>query len=73
MHWEFDLVWPHLSPGGVILADDVNHGWLAFAEAVGQVDTARSNVRRFAGIRKPPGADPDAPARSSTTTAAGAS
>ncbi len=31
MRWEFDAVWPHLRPGGVVLSDDVQ-GNRAFAE-----------------------------------------
>lgn len=53
MRWEFDLVWPALRPGGVVLCDDVNHGWLDFAASVGRREQATANVRRFSAIRKP--------------------
>jgi len=33
MTWEFETVWPHLRPGGVLIADDVQ-GQSAFEEFV---------------------------------------
>jgi hypothetical protein len=30
MKWEYDLVWSHLAPGGVLISDDDNYGWLRF-------------------------------------------
>jgi predicted O-methyltransferase YrrM len=53
MRWEFDLVWPCLRPGGVIVADDINHAWTAFASDVGLRDQALTNTRRLSCIRKP--------------------
>jgi hypothetical protein len=30
MKWEYDLVWPHHAPSGVLISDDANYGWLRF-------------------------------------------
>lgn len=52
MLWEFREVWPKLRAGGVVMADDVNHGWTQFAREVGVADDALMNVRRLAAVRK---------------------
>ena len=52
MRWEFELVWPHLRPGGVVMSDDVNHGWLDFAAAKGLSAQAAMNTSRLAAVRK---------------------
>ena len=52
MRWEYDLVWPHLRPGGVMVSDDANHAWLAFSTTVhGKPIVA--NVDRMVGARRP--------------------
>jgi predicted O-methyltransferase YrrM len=56
MRWEFDLVWPRLRAGGVMMADDVNQGWLGFADTIGQHEQGLLNVQRFGALRKPPAA-----------------
>lgn len=53
MRWEFELVWPYLRPGGVVVSDDLNHGWLDFATARGLERQALANVDRLAAVRKP--------------------
>ena len=53
MRWEYELVWPKLRPGGILMSDDINHGWLGFAHAQGQRDQGLRNVRRFGALRKP--------------------
>ncbi|MEO1065181.1 MAG: class I SAM-dependent methyltransferase [Actinomycetota bacterium] len=53
MYWEFELVWPHLRPGGVVMSDDINQGWLDFADEVGLGHQALPNTQRLAAIRKP--------------------
>jgi len=30
MKWEYDLMWPHLAQGVVLISDDANYGWLRF-------------------------------------------
>ena len=47
MAWEYDLVWPVLSPGGVLMSDDVNHAWLAFAAQHGLDAVAAANISRL--------------------------
>lgn len=51
MLWEYELVWPHLRPGGVIASDDANHAWLAFTgRTLGAAATV--NVDRLVAARK---------------------
>lgn len=52
MRWEYDLVWPRVRPGGVIVSDDANHAWLSFSRAV-QARPEVANVDRMVGVRKP--------------------
>jgi predicted O-methyltransferase YrrM len=45
MKMEFELVWPRLSPGGVLIADDIE-GNAAFHEFAGRSDVAfRAAIR----------------------------
>lgn len=32
--WEFREVWPHLSEGGVLAADDINSAWIEFCRSI---------------------------------------
>lgn len=48
MKMEFDGVWPHLSPGGVLVADDIE-GNAAFQEFAGRGDVAFHAVIRETG------------------------
>ena len=52
MSWEFETVWPHLRPGGVLAADDVNFSWVKFINAHKIDRSALQNIDRFAAIRK---------------------
>lgn len=52
MRWEFELVWPHLRAGGVVMSDDVNQGWLDFAAAKGLSPEASMNTSRLSAVRK---------------------
>lgn len=52
MRWEFDLIWPRLRPGGVIMSDDVNQGWLDFGASRGLSRQARMNTSRISAVRK---------------------
>lgn len=54
MLWEFNLVWPRLSGGGILASDDVNYGWTDFLEKIGVPRTSRwLNHDFFSAIRKP--------------------
>lgn len=56
MAWEYELVWPHLTPGGLLVSDDVNHAWVRFCRRHDLADRATANAGRFAALRKPIGA-----------------
>lgn len=51
MFWEFETVWPHLSSGGVLAADDVNWGWTTFLERIGYPAPYR-NCNLFGAVVK---------------------
>jgi predicted O-methyltransferase YrrM len=52
MLWEYRLVWEHLNPGGLLISDDVNYGWVRFCEEQNLPESALSNVQRLAAVRK---------------------
>ncbi len=52
MYWEYDAVWPTLSPRGVLISDDANHGWIKFCVERGLNETAFHNVDRLCALRK---------------------
>jgi hypothetical protein len=52
MYWEYDAVWPTLSPRGVLISDDANHGWIKFCIERGLNETAFHNVNRLCALRK---------------------
>jgi methyltransferase family protein len=52
MYWEYDAVWPMLSPRGVLISDDANHGWIKFCVEQGLNETAFHNVDRLCALRK---------------------
>lgn len=52
MLWEYELVWAHLSAGGVLISDDANFGWLQFCKKLHQADKGLSNIQRLTAIRK---------------------
>jgi predicted O-methyltransferase YrrM len=53
MFWEYECAWPKLRPGGVLVSDDVNHGWIKFCNRQGRNGTAFNNVDRLSALRKP--------------------
>jgi predicted O-methyltransferase YrrM len=53
MFWQYDLVWPKVSPGGVLVSDDVNHGWIKFCKKTTRSRIPLENVDRLGAIRKP--------------------
>lgn len=53
MLWEFNLVWPCLSTGGILASDDLNYGWSDFLRNVGSPKEGRwRNHGFFSAIRK---------------------
>ncbi len=53
MLWEYELVWPRISPGGLLMSDDANTGWVTFAERhLGEPD-GLLNYRRLTAARHP--------------------
>jgi len=53
MLWEYQLAWQYLRPGGLLISDDVNSGWLQFCRAQRLPLSACANVQRLAIARKP--------------------
>jgi predicted O-methyltransferase YrrM len=53
MLWEYESVWPRLRPGGVLISDDVNHGWIQFCRRQGVRSAAFNNLDRLCALRKP--------------------
>ena len=52
MYWEYEAVWPTLSPRGVLISDDANHGWIKFCVDRGLNETAFYNIDRLCALRK---------------------
>jgi hypothetical protein len=52
MYWEYQAVWPKLSPRGVLVSDDANHAWIKFCDKRGLNETALHNVDRLCALRK---------------------
>lgn len=53
MTWEYELVWPYLKDGGLLISDDVNWAWLAFATRKGiEKNLYLANLERLAIITK---------------------
>jgi hypothetical protein len=52
MLWEYEAVWAKLSPRGVLVSDDANHGWIKFCAAKGCSGTALHNIDRLCALRK---------------------
>lgn len=53
MLWEYESVWPRLRPGGVLISDDVNHGWIEFCRRHHLRGAAFNNLDRLCALRKP--------------------
>lgn len=53
MRWEFEQVWPCLRSGAVLVADDVNAGWIDFCRDHEMGDRSLHNMQRLAALRKP--------------------
>jgi Methyltransferase domain len=52
MKWEYDLVWPHLTPGAVLISDDANYGWLRFCREKRLARFLALNLQRLTVARK---------------------
>jgi predicted O-methyltransferase YrrM len=52
MIWEYEMVWPRLSAGGILVSDDANYGWIEFCKKLGRRNAAFNNVDRLCGLRK---------------------
>ena len=52
MLWEYEAVWAKLSPQGVLVSDDANHGWIKFCADWGFDESAFRNVDRLCALRK---------------------
>lgn len=53
MLWEYELVWPHLRAGGVLISDDANFGWIRFCRQLNTNGEMFRNMQRLTAIRKP--------------------
>jgi hypothetical protein len=54
MLWEYDIIWPKICVGGVLLSDDANYAWVEFCRRRGLNNCLR-NIDRLCGARKPSG------------------
>jgi hypothetical protein len=52
MYWEYEAVWAKLSPLGVLVSDDANHGWIKFCDQRGLKGKAFHNIDRLCALRK---------------------
>lgn len=53
MLWEYETVWPRLGPGGLLLSDDANDGWVQFCRKHRFDREALGNVDRLCAVIKP--------------------
>ncbi len=53
MLWEYELVWPRLASGGLLMSDDSNAGWVSFAERHLGGPEHLTNFRRLTAARRP--------------------
>lgn len=53
MLWEYELLWPRISSGGLLLSDDANAGWVRFAERHLRGPDGLVNYRRLTAARHP--------------------
>lgn len=53
MSWEFETVWPHIRPGGALLADNTTLAWVWFCRRHGFGKDRLDNLMSFAAARKP--------------------
>jgi hypothetical protein len=56
MLWQYELMWPHLAPNGVMLSDDSNVGWVDFCKSRRLSDRLYANCQRLTAARKIAGA-----------------
>jgi hypothetical protein len=53
MLWEFETVWPHIFPGGFLISDDANFGWVEFCRKHRLSENGLPNIQRLTALRKP--------------------
>jgi hypothetical protein len=51
MLWEYSFVWPHIRPGGILVSDDSNFGWIQFCRRLGEKNEGL-NIQRLTAVRK---------------------
>lgn len=51
MTWEFELVWPRLTPGGILACDDAEAAWISFCRRRGRPEGIRT-IGGMGAIRK---------------------
>jgi hypothetical protein len=54
MRWQYELVWPYITPGGVLASDDANIGWIDFCSNLQLRRSMYTNLQRLTAMRKPP-------------------
>ena len=52
MLWEYELVWPHIRSGGILISDDANFGWVQFCRKHKVSKNAFLNIQRLTAVRK---------------------
>ncbi|OLC97015.1 MAG: hypothetical protein DMG35_15675 [Acidobacteria bacterium] len=52
MLWEYSLVWPRIRPGGVLVSDDSNYGWIQFCRELRRGEEGFPNLDRLTALRK---------------------
>jgi predicted O-methyltransferase YrrM len=56
--WEYELVWPRIRAGGVLMSDDATHAWADFVRRHAPHADPWANFRRMTALRKPGSASP---------------
>jgi ribose 1,5-bisphosphokinase PhnN len=52
MYWEYEAVWEKLSSRGLLVSDDVNHGWIKFCSEHKFGHSALHNLDRLCALRR---------------------
>jgi Methyltransferase domain len=53
MLWEYETAWDHLLPGGIVVSDDANFGWIKFCRRLNLNGETYRNMQRLTAVRKP--------------------